>query len=56
MKPRQLIICIKEINNKTIIGFELDGISRDEAIVVLNRYLFRLLDDYDDLVKIESNV
>jgi hypothetical protein len=56
MKSRQLVIRIKEIGNKKIIGFELDGISKDEAIVVLNRCLFRLLDDYDDFIKIESKV
>ena len=55
MKTRQLVIEIMEIKNKKIIAFELDDISKDDAIVILNRCLFRLLHSYDDYMEIKSN-
>jgi len=53
MKSKQLIIHIKESKNQKIVGFELKGISKDEAIVILNRCLFRLMHEYDDYVDIK---
>ena len=53
-KNKQFIINIKEIENQKIIGFDLKGITKDEAIVILNRCLFRLLTGYDDYVNVKQ--
>jgi hypothetical protein len=53
-KSKQLIIHIKEIQNQKIIGFELKDFTKDEAIIILNRCLFRLLDGYDDYIDVKQ--
>ena len=51
-KTKRLIIEIKEIDDQKVLGFELKEISKDEAIIILNRCLFGLLADYDNPIKI----
>ncbi|MBW2975199.1 hypothetical protein KY366_05770 [Candidatus Woesearchaeota archaeon] len=52
--PKQLTIHIKEIEDQKVIGFELKDITKDEAIVIFNRCLFRLLNGYDDYVDVKK--
>ena len=56
MKTEKLVIHIKETKNQKIIAFELGELSRDEAIIILNRCLYRLLHDYDEYVNVKINV
>lgn len=49
---KQLIIHTTEVEDQQLLGFELIDISKDEAIVMLNRCLHSLLNDYDTTVKI----
>ena len=49
-KSKKLIIHVQDIDNQKLVGFELEGITKDEAIVILNRCLFRLLNGYDDFL------
>lgn len=50
---KQLTINIHNIENKKVIGFELNDISKDEAIVIFNRCIFQLLNGYDDYIEIK---
>ena len=47
MSSKKLTIYIREINGQKLVGFELKEITKDEAIVILNRCLHRLIHDYD---------
>ncbi len=52
MPPKKLIISIEEIEDHKLIDFELKDITKDEAIIIFNRCLNRLLHDYDYYVEI----
>lgn len=56
MSSKKLIIHIQEIDNQKLIGFELKDITKDEAIVIFNRCLNRLLYDYDTDIKITKRI
>lgn len=51
---KNIVINIKELRGEKIMGFELNEISEDEAIVILQRCLFKLLEGYDDYLKVEK--
>ena len=47
MVRKRLVIDVEERFDQQVVAFELDGLTKDEAIVVLHRCLFRLVSEYD---------
>jgi hypothetical protein len=55
MASKKLIIYVTETDNHKLVGIELNDISKDEAVVILNRCLNKLLHEYEFQAEILTN-
>ena len=55
MPSKKIIIHVTETDNHKLIGLELNGITKDEAVVILNRCLNKILHEYEFQAEILTN-